>query len=150
MKDRVDCFSPKMKQRLFFYTFGLILNQTRKTCTRLAKKVNKCHDFLYKYLCSNEATSRFASKFLEELIDYHNKIKPGWLVVDDTFISKVFSRLLLGTWNIFNAAMGRPERGLCIVVLAWSNGLITIPVKFQWYYPKVITGDSYKKKVSLL
>ena len=146
MKDIVDCFSAKMKQRLFFYTFGLILNQTKKTCTQLAKEIKKKHDFLYKYLCSNKITSRFTNKLLKELINYHNKIKSGWLVVDDTFISKVFSKLLIGTWNIFNAAMSRPERGLCIVVLAWSNGLITIPLKFQWYYPKVITGDHYKKK----
>ena len=146
MKDRVDYFSAKMKQRLFFYTFGLILNQTKKTCTKLAKEIKKSHDFLYEYLCSNKITSRFTNKLLKELINYHNKIKSGWLVVDDTFISKVFSKLLLGTWNIFNSAMGRPERGLCIVVLAWSNGLITIPVKFQWYYPKVITGEHYKKK----
>jgi len=29
-----------------------------------------------------------------------------------------FSKLLIGVWNIYNSIMGRPERGLCIVVLA--------------------------------
>jgi hypothetical protein len=80
------------------------------------------------------------------MISHFSKNNEGWLILDDTFLSKIFSKLLEGVCILFNNSMSRPERGLCIVVLAWSNGKVTIPIAFDWYFPKEITGDWYQQK----
>jgi len=146
MKKLLPILSKKIKESFVFYSLGLILNKENRTCSKLAITVNKSHDFLYRFLLKSNLFIPIFPSLMLSIINHFSKDVEGWLILDDTFLSKVFSRLLEGVYTLFNNSMSRPEKGLCLVVLAWSNGKVTIPIAFDWYFPKEITGDWYKKK----
>ena len=146
MKKLLPILSKKIKENFIYYSLGLILNKEKQTCSKLAATVKKSHDFLYRFLLKSNLLIPVFPKLMITLINHFSKDSEGWLILDDTFLSKVFSRLLVGVYTLFNNSMSRPERGLCLVVLAWSNGKVTIPIAFDWYFPREITGDWYKKK----
>jgi hypothetical protein len=82
------------------------------------------------------------------MANHFAKQKPGFLIVDDSAVSKIFAQCIEKLAWIYNSSLGRPERGLCIVVVAWSNGDITIPLAFTWWFSKkVIDEEKYKTKI---
>ena len=146
MKKLLPVISKKIKESFIYYSLGLILNKEKQTCSKLASVVKKSHDFLYRFLLKSKILIPLFPNLMIAIINHCSKDDEGWLILDDTFLSKIFSKLLEGVCIIFNNSMSRPERGLCIIVLAWSNGRVTIPIAFDWYFPKEITENCYKKK----
>ena len=149
MKKIVEEFSKKIKKSFFYYVLGLILNKEKKTCMNIAKCFGVSHDFLYRFLSKTSFLIPLFPKLMISMVKYFSKEKIGWLIIDDTTISKTFARCIEGVFEIFNTSLGKNDRGLCIVVIAWSNGNITIPLKFKWLFHKQIMGDQYKTKSEL-
>jgi hypothetical protein len=56
------------------------------------------------------------------------KFQDGWLVIDDTVLDKSFAKVIENLAWIYSSKENRPVLGLNLVVLAWSNGKITIPL----------------------
>lgn len=148
MKNILKNLSKKTKDSLNYYVSGLILSEGSKTCTKLALLIKKKHDFLYQFL-SKRFLSEIFSNLMIALVKEIHKISPGWIIIDDTILSKFFSKLIVGVYDLYNAALKRPDRGFCIIVLCWSNGKITIPIKFKWLFSKEIIGEKYKTKSNL-
>lgn len=142
----VKKLSKKIKKGFIFYTLGLILNKEKKSCTKIGALFNIAHDFLYRFLSKTDLLVTFFPGLMIEIANYFAIQKKGWLIIDDTSISKIFAKLLAGVCEIYDSALGRPTRGLCVVILAWSNGDITIPIGFDWYFQKSIVGEYYKTK----
>lgn len=148
MKNILKDLSKKTKEKLNYYISGLILSEGKKTCTKLAFLLKKNHDFLYQFLCK-KSLSEILSNLMITLIKEIHKNAPGWIIIDDTILSKLFSKLIVGTYDLYNSALRRPDRGFCIIVLCWSNGKITVPIKFKWLFSKEIIGEKHKTKSNL-
>src|SRR4029077_13178676 len=59
------------------------------------------------------------------------KLSDGWLIIDDTVIDKSFARQIENLSWIYCSKKQRSVLGLNLVLLAWSNGTITIPLAFK-------------------
>lgn len=137
-----------VKKNFLFYILGLMLNLEKKNCTKMAKVLNKSHDALYRFLAKHHLFIPLFPLFFINMANYFARQKPGFLIVDDSAVSKIFARCIERLAWIYNSSLGRPERGLCIVVIAWSNGAITIPLTFTWWFSKkVVDKDHYKTKI---
>ena len=145
-KSIVKKLGKKMKRGLILYTLGLILNKEKKSCTKIASLLHVVHDFIYRFLSKTDIFLSIFPCLMIEIANHFAAQKEGWLIIDDTSISKVFAKLLAGVCDIYDSALGRPTRGLCVVIIAWSNGKVTIPIGFDWYFQKYIVGDLYKTK----
>ena len=149
MKNIVEKLTEKMKEKFYSYTLGLILEKGKKSCVQISKIFGETHDFIYQIFRKYDFVTNEIPNFAILFANFCSKQEEGWLIIDDTVISKVFSRVIVGVHDLYNSAMSRPDRGLCIVVLAWSNGLVTIPLKFKWMFSKEIAQDFYKSKSEL-
>jgi len=142
----LNLLSRKIKLGFLSYALGLILTKNKKTCSSMAKVLGVTHDFLYRFLSKTYLLIPILPSLMISLVNHFDKEKLGWLIIDDTTISKPFARFLEGVYQMYNTALGRTDKGLSIVVVAWSNGQITIPIKFGWLFHKDISGESYKTK----
>jgi hypothetical protein len=140
--------SKKVKQGFLSYSLGLILNKEKNVCTKIAEALDIRHDFLYRFLVKAKAFLSFFPSLMLLVVKCFDQSR-SWIIIDDTTLLKAFAKKLLGVYTVFNTALGRPDRGLCIVVIAWTNGHVTIPLRFLFYYSKDITGDSFKTKSQL-
>ena len=137
-----------VKKNFTFYILGLILNRERKNCTKMAKVLNRSHDTLYRFLANHAIYIPLFPAFFIKVANHFAKQKSGYLIVDDSAVSKIFAKSIERLAWIYNSSIGRPERGLCIVVVAWSNGNVTIPLIFSWWFSKkVIDKENYKTKI---
>jgi len=140
-----------VKKYLANYSLGLIITREKRTCTKIASYLGIGHDSVYRFLAKAHYYLPFFPGIMINIVRYFSKYGNGWLILDDTAISKIFSRFIEGTGYIYNSALGRTERGMSIVVLAWSNGKITIPIGFKcWHSKEVIGIKSYKTKIEPL
>ena len=140
--------SESVKKNFTFYILGLILNLEKKNCTKMAKVLNKSHDSLYRFLLKHDLFIPLFPSFFIKMANYFAQYKSGFLIVDDSAVSKIFAQCIEKLAWIYNSSLGRPERGLCIVVVAWSNGEITIPLTFTWWFSKkVVDKEHYQTKI---
>lgn len=72
------------------------------------------------------------------------KLSGGWLIIDDTVISKVFAKKIENLAWVFDSKIGKSIIGLNIVALVWTNGKLTVPLGLRVYKP-----DSGKSKIDL-
>ena len=138
----------KVKQGFLSYVLGLILNKEKNVCTKMAEVLGISHDFLYRFLAKTKVFLPFFPSLMLSVVKHFDQSK-SWIIIDDTTLLKAFAKKLAGVYSVFNAALGRPDRGLCIVVIAWTNGSSTIPLRFLYYYSKDLTGKHFKTKSQL-
>jgi hypothetical protein len=140
--------SESVKKYFIFYILGLILSLEKKNCTKMAKVLNKSHDALYRFLSKHNLFIPFFPSFFINMANHFAQQKNGYLIVDDSALSKIFAKCIEKLSWVYNSSLGRPERGLCIVVVAWSNGDVTIPLTFSWWFSKkVVAKEHYKTKI---
>ena len=63
------------------------------------------------------------------------KLSNGWLVIDDTIISKVFAKKIENLAWVYDSKIGKSIIGLNIVALIWTNGKLTVPLGLKIYKP---------------
>jgi len=139
----------KVKQGFLSYSLGLILTEGKSTCTKMASFLGIKHDFLYRFLSKANFLIPVFPKLMFAIVDQFNRQKEGWLIIDDTVLSKRFAKMLEGVYSVYNSALGRSEKGFTLVVIAWSNGQVTIPLKFLCHFHKNLVGETYKTKSKL-
>ena len=115
----------------------------------MARVLGICHDCLQRILVKSGIMLFLFPKLTVSIAKFFSKQKSGWLIVDDTLLLKPFIKFLAGVYTIYNTVMGRTDRGLCLVVVAWSNGQVTIPLMFKFHYHRDIVGASYEKKAAI-
>lgn len=131
------------------YVLGLILTNEKRFCTNIAKLFGISHDSIYRYLSNNaDLMTQFPSLMIK-LAQYFHAQKKGWLIVDDTALSKIHAKYIEGIHWVYNSSLGRPEKGLCIVVIAWTDGDIIIPLAFDWWFSKKIAPDNHSTKIKI-
>lgn len=68
------------------------------------------------------------------------RLQAGWLIIDDTIISKQFAKRIENLAWIFDSKVGRSILGLQLVLIVWTNGVITLPLAIRVYQKS--TGKS--------
>jgi len=149
MKQLLKILTKKTIKNFLFYTLGLILNKEKKTCTKIAKFLGITHDRLYGILNKTNTLLLLFPSLMLSIAKRFSKEKKGWLIIDYTTMSKPFIKLLAGAYTIYNTSLGMPDRGFNLVVIAWSNGSVTIPLQFEWYFHKDIVGKDFKTKTEI-
>jgi len=149
MKQLFKNFTKISNKRFIQYALGLVLSKEKSSCTKIAKIFGICHDSIYKILSKMGTLLNLFPVLMISVVKYFSKQKKGYLIIDDTAMVKPFSRKLPGVFDVFDTIFGRTERGFRKVVLAWSNGHATIPIKFSWIFHKDLVGKDYKTKSEL-
>jgi hypothetical protein len=144
----IEKYAKKIQKILNFYTLGLIRTPDRKSLTNIAATLAVAHDKLQRILCWGVQGLPVFPYLQESLIHYYSKKSnlKGFLLIDETIIPKVFSRVIEGAYKIYNTVTCRKETALCIAVIAWSNGTITIPIRFAFVHSKKGAPQLYKTK----
>ena len=135
MKLMLEQASKKVKKYLVRYMMGLIVCQEKRTCTNMAKIFKVSHDMIRHFLVLG--TAYLFPQIFAELTRFYAKENPGWLIIDDTSLAKEFARWIECLTDIYDTIMRRERCGIAIVVVAWSNGIVTIPIDFRYWYKKI-------------
>lgn len=149
MKESLRNFGWLVKGAFVKYVLGLILSKDKRFCTRIAQLFGASHDSIYRYLLKRSDLSAQFPNLMIKLAQHFHATKKGWLVVDDTALSKIYSKYIEGVHLVYNSSLRRPERGLCIVVIAWTDGEIIIPIGFDWWFSKEIAPEKYQTKIKI-
>lgn len=116
------------------YIKGLICVFENANCASLSKIVGCSHDSLTRIL--NERKLSWQILLESFTLRIFGKLNDGWLIIDDTVISKRFAREIENLSWVFDSKISKSIRGLNIVLLAWSNGKTTIPLAIKVYRKK--------------
>jgi putative transposase len=123
------------------YVTGLLVRLHNANCVRLAARVGVSHDLLSRVL-KNER-GRVFSHVSTLILKTLGKISGGSLIIDDTTITKHFAKVIEGCSWLWSSNDERVVFGYQVVVLLWSNGSFSIPLKWEFY--KKETDDEKKK-----
>ena len=135
----------KAKKHLTRYVKGVLLTQGKKSCEGMGSFLGLSHDKLYRSMTFISGNFAFVQDFASQIVQELSDTNEGWLIVDDTAVTKVYSRLIQGVVWMYNVLVGKEQRQFNILVIAWTNGIITIPLDFQFWYPKNLC-DEYQTK----
>lgn len=116
-----------MPSKIKPYLHGLLCVLESANCAALARVVkNISHDRLSRILKDKKLEWQ---TLLSGLVSRTSgKLQGGYLIVDDTVIDKSFAKVIENISWIFSSKENCVVLGLNIVVLAWSNGIITLPL----------------------
>ncbi len=115
-----------LSKNVFNYLKGLICVFENANCVSLSRIAQCSHDSLTKILngeklCWQTLLQSFALRIFEKLQD-------GYLIIDDTVISKRFAKKIENISWVFDSKIGKSILGINLAMIAWSNGRITIPL----------------------
>ncbi len=113
------------------YVKGLMCVFENATCAALSE-IGKCsHDSLSRVLKGK----KFCWQILLQnfILRTFGKLQGGYLMIDDTIISKPFAKRIENVAWLFDSKIGRSILGIDLVLIAWSNGRITIPLAIKVY-----------------
>lgn len=132
-----------MPVRILEYIKGLLTVSEKATCVALSRiLVGVSHDSLTRIL--KDKSLEWQTLLLSLVLKILGKLKDGWLIIDDTVLDKSFAKVIENLAWVFCSKKNKQIFGLNIVVLAWSNGVITIPLAF-----KIWKKNSKKTKLDL-
>ena len=131
-----------LPQNAINYVKGIMCVFENANCVSLAKVADCSHDSLTRAL----KRKKFSWQTLLQnfILRTFGKLQDSWLIIDDTLISKPFAKSIENLSWIFDSKIGKSILGLQIVLIAWSNGKITIPLAFRVYQK-----DNGKSKIDL-
>lgn len=128
------------------YSIALLLSTApRKTCESLAREMGISGDTVNKYLEQQ-------SPDLFERIAAATKIlkrKKLYLLLDDTLITKTYSRCIEGTSDNYSSSDRTIQRSLCSIVAMLTDGKIAIPIDQAIWSAREVDPVNYKTKVVL-
>lgn len=113
------------------YLVGLLRVARNANCVRLATITHISHDRLSRVLKS--AVSQSLLQVTKTLFKTLEKISVGYLIIDDTTINKEYARVIELCHWLWSTNGSRYIFGYNLVVLMWSNGIITVPLKWSFY-----------------
>ncbi len=125
-----------MPNQILAYLKGLLSVTEKATCLSFSRIISEVsHDSLTRILKNPRLEWKTLLQGL--ILRIFGKLQGGFLIIDDTIIDKSFAKLIEYISWIYCSKKGRPVLGLAIVVLAWSNGKITIPLAIRIWRKKL-------------
>lgn len=131
----------KNQCRLGFATLiaGLIILPKGPTLTKIAGTFGlQSHDTLRRALLDKtwqpKTLMTVLVQGLSPFFGVWMGLGPGYLILDDVLLPKPFSRSMASAYYLHDYVRGRKSWCICLVVLAWSNGVVTVPVAFALWH----------------
>lgn len=124
------------------YIKGLMCVFENANCISLSKITECSHDSLTRVL--NGKKFCWQTLLQNFILRTFGRLQDGYLMIDDTVISKQFAKRIENIAWIFDSKIKKSILGLNLVLIAWSNGKVTVPLAFRVYQKK--TG---KTKIDL-
>jgi hypothetical protein len=118
-------------KKAMLYIIALLRVAHNANCVRLATIINTSHDGLSRVL--KRETPPLLLEVVKTLFKTLEKISVGYLIIDDTTINKEYARFIEQCHWLWSSNGSRYIFGYNIVVIMWSNGSITIPLKWEFY-----------------
>jgi hypothetical protein len=100
------------------------------TATGVAQQSSITHDRTARFLVKRRLWQRWMLWMVQKLFGV---LMGGYLILDDTVIAKPYARHLAGASFIHSSVLDRVVYGYNVVLLCWSNGIMTIPISWRWY-----------------
>lgn len=121
---------------------GLMCAFGNATCAALSEISKNSHDSLARVL--NGEKFCWQTLLQNFILRTFGKLQGGYLMLGGTIISKQFARNIENVAWLYDSKIGRSILGLNIVLIAWSNGEIALPLAIGIYQKK-----SGKTKIDL-
>lgn len=132
--------------RKLTYPLALLLSiPSRKTFEGLARSLGKSGSSVSRMLADCPATTDDLIKIVKKLL----KRKRLYLIIDDTLILKLYSKIIPGTCDNYDSSDGKTYRSLCAVVAVITDGNIAIPIDKAIWTSAEFAQDLYEKKWEL-
>lgn len=129
--------------RKLTYPIALLLSiANRKTFESLGIISNTSGDTIARIVECNAATPDDLAKIVKIIF----KNKRLYLIIDDTLILKLYSKVIPGTSDNFDSADRKTYRSLCSVVAMITDGHTAIPVDQAIWTAIEFATDTYKTK----
>ena len=133
-------------ERKLTYPISLLLSiPSRKTFEALARSIQTSGSSVSRMLTDCPATTQDLIKIVKKLL----KGKRLYLIIDDTLILKLYSKIIPGTGDNYDSSDGKTYRSLCAVVAVITDGKIAIPIDKAIWTSVEFNQDAYMKKWEL-
>lgn len=121
-----------MPAQIVPYLRGL-LQGTNITATFLAYQFGCSHDGMTRFL-----TDGFAWKaiLMRLILRWFGVLHGGYLIIDDTVLAKPYGKKFAEACFAYSSCLDKVVYGYHVVLLAWTNGMVTIPLSFRFYRKK--------------
>lgn len=120
-----------ISQIIVTYCRGLLRAPWRFNIVYLSLRLSQSHDSLTRAL-----HKRYSWKtVLNHIVQAHN-LSEGYLIIDETEVMKMYSRIAHGLSWIFSHKENRHIFGYQIVMICWTNNRVTIPLGWKIYDPR--------------
>ncbi len=130
-------------ERKLTYPIALLLSiSNRKTFEALAREVGKSGDTIARIVEHNAATSQDLIRVIKKTL----KRKRLYLIIDDTIILKIYSKIISGTCDNYDSSDRKTYRSLCSVVAVITDGDIAIPIDQALWISAEFANDNHFKK----
>ncbi len=123
-----------LPKNVISYIKGLMCVFENATCVSLSEISNNSHDSLTRVL--NGKKFCWQTLLQNFILRTFGKLQGGYLIIDDTVISKEFAKKIENLSWIFDSKVGKAVLGLQFVLIAWSNSKVTIPLALRVYQKK--------------
>lgn len=125
------------------YPIALLLSSSvKKNFESLGREVSLSGDSITRMLMNNAITT-------DDLLAFCTLIfgkKAVYLIVDDTLIKKIYSRLIEGVCDNYDSSQHHHYRSLCSVVAMVTDGETAIPVDQKLWFSEEYSPDNHQKK----
>jgi hypothetical protein len=133
-------------ERKITYPIALLLSMpSRKTFESLARSLATSGSSVSRMVADYAATTDDLIRIVKKLL----KGKRLYLIIDDTLILKLYSKIIPGTCDNYDSSDGKTYRSLCAVVAVITDGNIAIPIDKSIWTSKEFAQDAYAKKWEL-
>jgi len=120
-----------LPKNVIAYFKGLMCVFENANCVSLSGLSGRSHDNLTRIL--NNEKLNWQALLNNFSLRIFGKLRGGWLIIDDTIISKTFAKKIENLAWIYDSKIGKSIIGLNIVALIWTNGKTTVPIGLRIY-----------------
>lgn len=113
------------------YATAILRAPWRFTLVYLSAFSGTSHDFLTRGLKKKYSFKQLLSTLLHDKV-----LNAGYLIIDETDVDKSFAKHIKGLSWIFSHRKNKYIFGFHIVVIAWTNDVLTIPLGWKIYNKK--------------
>jgi SRSO17 transposase len=135
----------KTEQKITYPLSLLLSTGKKKTAEALAKICYKSGDTMLRLLEKQSVNSEELICLAKEFFDTDFLD----VILDDTLLEKMYSKLIEGSADNYDSSKGHVYRSLCSVVAMLSNGWYGLPVVHEFWMKKEILSNGYKTKVQI-
>lgn len=132
----------KSEQKLT-YPIGLLLSTPkRKTFESMGREIGISGDTVSRLVEHNAATM----KDLIQIVKNACKRRRLRIIIDDTLIMKIYSKIIEGTDDNYSPSDGSIHRSLCTVVAIITDGRFVIPITHDIWASKELNKENHQTK----